>query len=72
VGHEEAFSWAEAQYDAFAERRRLEAEQAAETRYLEDLRSSAKALDATRKKRSPRESHASPDASNLEAEDEEP
>jgi len=72
VGHEEASSWAEAQYDAFAERRRLEAEQAGETRYLEDLRSSAKALDATRKKRNPHESHAHPDASNLKAEDEEP
>ncbi|MBU4174716.1 MAG: hypothetical protein KJ686_07405 [Actinobacteria bacterium] len=38
------------QYDAFAERRRLEAEAEAEARYVEDLRKSAKMLEARRKK----------------------
>ncbi len=51
VSHEEAVEWAEEQYDGFATRRRLEAEAAAETRYLDDLRSSAKALEANRKKK---------------------
>lgn len=50
VTHEEALAWANEQYDAFAERRRLEAEAAAETGYLEDLRTSAKTLEAERKK----------------------
>lgn len=44
VSHAQAKDWADRQYDAFAERRRLEAEQAAEVRYLEDLRSAADAL----------------------------
>lgn len=44
VSHVEAKDWAERQYDAFAERRRLEAELAAEARYLEDLRSAADAV----------------------------
>ncbi len=57
VSHAQAKDWAERQYDAFAERRRLEAEQAAEARYLEDLRKSAEVLDSrpmgkTRKPRS--------------------
>jgi hypothetical protein len=38
------------QYDAFAERRWLEAEAVAEARYLDDLRASAKALETERKK----------------------
>jgi hypothetical protein len=50
VSREDALAWAQEQYDAFAERRRLAAEQAAEQRYLEDLRSSAQTLDAARKK----------------------
>jgi len=50
VGHEEAQAWANERYGAFAERRRLEAEAAAEGRYLEDLRSSAKTLEDKRKK----------------------
>ena len=50
VSREEAQAWANDQYDAFAERRRLEAETAAEGRYLEDLRSSAKTLEDKRKK----------------------
>lgn len=41
VSHAQAKDWADRQYDAFAERRRLQAEQAAEGRYLEDLRSAA-------------------------------
>ncbi len=49
VSHEDALAWANEQYDAFAERRRLEAEATAESRYLEDLRSSAKALESARK-----------------------
>jgi len=49
ISHEEALSWAEAQYDAFADRRRAEAERAAEARYLDDLRASAKTLEAKRK-----------------------
>src|SRR5690606_30398738 len=44
VRHADALAWAERQYDAFAERRRMEAEQAAEARYLEDLRASAEVL----------------------------
>jgi hypothetical protein len=53
VSHEDALSWAEGQYDAFAERRRIEAEAEAEARYVEDLRSSAKTLEAERKKMPP-------------------
>jgi hypothetical protein len=53
VSHEAALSWAESQYDAFAERRRLEEEARAETRYLDDLRNSTKALEAERKKPRP-------------------
>ena len=49
VTHEEALAWANEQYDAFAERRRLEAETAAEAHYMEDLRASAKTLEAERK-----------------------
>lgn len=50
VSHDEAAEWACGQYDAFAERRRLEAETAAEARYIEDLRNSAKALEGERDK----------------------
>lgn len=50
VTHEEALAWANEQYDAFAERRRLEAEAAAEGQYLEDLRATAKTLETERKK----------------------
>lgn len=49
VSRQQALDWAEAQYDAFAERRRLEAEADAEGRYLDDLKSAAKLLDAERK-----------------------
>jgi len=50
VSHEDALSWAEEQYAAFSDRRRLEAEVAAEARYVEDLRASARALETERKK----------------------
>ena len=50
VSQEEARTWAESQYDAFLERRRLQDEEAAEKQYLEDLRSAAKALEGSRKK----------------------
>ena len=50
VTHDEAVCWANEQYDAFAERRRLEAEAAAEENYVEDLRASAKTLEAERKR----------------------
>lgn len=48
VKHADAVEWAERQYDAFAERRRLDAEQMAEARYLEDLRQSAEALKSAK------------------------
>ncbi|MFA7683734.1 MAG: virulence RhuM family protein [Syntrophales bacterium] len=50
VSHDEALKWAEGQYDSFAERRRLAAEAEAESRYVEDLRTSAKMLETGRKK----------------------
>ena len=50
VSREKALDWAQGQSDAFAERRRLEAEAEAEARYVEDLRKSAKVLEARRKK----------------------
>jgi hypothetical protein len=50
VSQEDARAWAEAQYDTFVERRRLQAEEAAEKQYLEDLKSAAKMLEAGRKK----------------------
>jgi hypothetical protein len=53
VSHDEATEWACRQYDAFAQRRRLEAETAAEARYLNDLRTSAQALEAERKEPPP-------------------
>lgn len=46
----DAQAWAEAQYDEFAQRRRLEAEQQAEARYLEDLRKSAEEVKSAVKK----------------------
>lgn len=52
VSHEDAISWAEAQYEAFAERRRTAAEAEAEARYLDDLRAAARALE-TKRKRTP-------------------
>jgi len=60
VSDEEALDWSGTQYDAFAVRRRLEAESAASSRYLEDLAAAAKLLESTaganvpRKPRDPR------------------
>lgn len=45
VSREQALSWAATQYDAFSERRRLEAETAAEERYVEELKNTAKVLE---------------------------
>ncbi len=56
VAHRDALDWAERQYDAFAERRRLEAEQVAESRYLEDLREAAETLDKASSNRSSNQS----------------
>jgi hypothetical protein len=53
VSHDRAMAWAREQYDAFAERRRIEAETEAEKRYLDDLRDSAKTLETQRKKKPP-------------------
>ncbi|MFA5044009.1 MAG: virulence RhuM family protein, partial [Kiritimatiellia bacterium] len=50
IRQEDARVWAEAQYDRFVERRRLQAEQIAEKKYIEDLQSAAKSLEASRKK----------------------
>ncbi|WP_140909062.1 virulence RhuM family protein [Cognatiluteimonas lumbrici] len=47
VRHADALEWAQRQYDEFSERRRLEAEQAAEARYVEDLRSAAESLKSS-------------------------
>ena len=49
VSREAAQVWANAQYDAFAERRRLKAEKEAEARYMSDLQASAKQLESVRK-----------------------
>ena len=49
VSHEDALAWASEQYDAFAERRRLEAEAAAQAQYVDDLRTSAQTLEKQRK-----------------------
>ncbi len=53
VAHRDALDWAERQYDAFAERRRLEAEQVAEARYLQDLRGAAEAIGKADKSTNP-------------------
>ena len=58
VSHADALDWAHGQYDAFAERRRLEAEKQAESRYVEDLRSSANALEHERKNTAPKKQQA--------------
>jgi hypothetical protein len=50
ISRDEEIEWAQEQYDAFQERRRLEAEAVADARYVEDLRTSAKILEANRNK----------------------
>jgi len=72
VSHEDAISWAETQYDAFAERRRLEAEQIAEARYLNDLRSSAKAFERGRNKPSSKRVLSKPRGKRSENERQDP
>jgi hypothetical protein len=48
VSQEDARTWAESQYEAFADRRRVRAEEAGEKRYLEDLKAAARTLEAGR------------------------
>jgi len=48
VSHEDTTNWANAQYELFSERRRLEAEAQAEARYLEDLTAAAKLVESTK------------------------
>ena len=54
VTHEDALNWANDQYQAFAERRRLDAENQAESRYIDDLRGSADVLEQERTKKTPK------------------
>ncbi len=49
VSREQAVSWANTQYDTFAERRRLEAVAEGERRYVEDLRRTAETVEAEHK-----------------------
>jgi len=51
ISHDDAVEYANEQYDAFAGRRRLQAESQADTQYLEDLRHSANILENKRKMR---------------------
>ena len=62
VSHDQALAWANAQYDAFAERRRLEAEAEADRRYIDDLRHSAETVERERtvKKKPPKRQGAKP------------
>ncbi len=62
VSRERALERANEQYDAFAERRRLEAESRAEVSYVEDLHSSAKALDSTEEAAIPEDSEDNDEA----------
>jgi hypothetical protein len=50
ISRDAALDWANRQYDAFAERRRIAAEADAEKHYLDDLRESAKSLETTRQR----------------------
>jgi len=49
IRHQDAIEHANRQYDAFAERRRSQAEAEAEARYIDDLKASAKLLGAERR-----------------------
>jgi hypothetical protein len=49
VRHKDAVAHAKAEYDKFAEKRRIEAQQEADKTYIEDLRTSAKTLERERK-----------------------
>ena len=48
IGHADAVEYANEQYDQFAQRRRLDSEQQAQQRYVEDLKESAKTLKQQR------------------------
>lgn len=48
VSHEQAVDWADTQYIAFTERRRVEAEERGAERYLDDLAATAKRLEDER------------------------
>ena len=50
IAHGQALKWANEQYDAFSQRRRLEAEEKAQARYLEDLREAANIVEGERRK----------------------
>ena len=54
VSHDEALDWAEAQYTAFAERRRVEAEAKGAERYVVDLAASAQLLEGERRRARPK------------------
>jgi hypothetical protein len=54
VSHEEALDWAEAQYTAFADRRRVEAEAKGAERYVDDLAATAKLLEGSAREMKPR------------------
>ena len=58
ISHEDALAWSHKQYEAFAERRRLEAEKQAESHYVEDLRTSAQTLERERKRKTPKKKSA--------------
>ncbi len=49
VSREEAFELASEQYDQFAEKRRLELQQKADQKYIEDLKKSAEILKKNKK-----------------------
>jgi hypothetical protein len=53
VSHDEATRFAQLQYDAFADNRRIETETQAEERYWIDLSKSAEILEEERKKKKP-------------------
>jgi hypothetical protein len=54
VSHEEALDWAEAQYTAFADRRRVKAEAKGAERYVDDLAASAKLIEGERHQAEPK------------------
>lgn len=54
ISHEDASTWAQSQYDQFAQRRRVENEAAAESRYIEDLNDAAKSLEQQRHSLAPK------------------
>lgn len=71
VSHEDALSWSEEQYVAFADRRRLKAEAEAEARYIEDLRNSTGILETQRKNRTKPQEKKKKDGANRKPEGEE-